>query len=502
MDSRDMLSVGIDVGTTTSQLVLSELTVSNQARAGLVPRLDIDARRVLYQSEPHLTPLHTADEVDVERLVELIRAEYRRAGVEPSQVETGAVIITGETARARNAEEILRGLGDLAGEFVVTVAGPNLESQIAGRGSGAAQWSAANYATVINVDIGGGSSNAALFRSGGHVASAASMVGGRQAVLDASSGVLTHLAPIGRMLTRELGLDLREGSVPRLEELRRLTDAMAEIIVELCLGETSPLAAEAALSPPLAVDGSVGAYFVSGGVGALYYDKAPARTLSEVIRWGDVGPLLADSLRRNARWSALRVEQPEQTLRATVLGAASQQVTLSGSTIWAEDSHLPLRNAPVIEPRLQDSVPGLDDGPAIAEALGVAVERWDRGDGAEGDFAVSLDLPQRLTYPQVTALARGICSFAVRHLPPGRPLVLVTEADYAQVLGQTIKQDLPEVPLIVVDQIHLGEGDFIDIGEPLFDGRVVPVSVKTLIFYQAAETEKHNHQTSAGKTGS
>lgn len=55
--TREMLSVGIDIGTTTSQLVLSRLTVSNQARVGLVPRLDVDERTVLYQSEPHLTPL-------------------------------------------------------------------------------------------------------------------------------------------------------------------------------------------------------------------------------------------------------------------------------------------------------------------------------------------------------------------------------------------------------------------------------------------------------------
>lgn len=487
MTSRDMLSVGIDVGTTTSQLVLSELTVSNQARMGLVPRLHIEARRVRYQSDPHLTPLRSADEVDVDRLVALIRAEYRKAGVEPHQVETGAVIITGETARARNAEQILQGLGDLAGDFVVTVAGPNLESQIAGRGSGAAQWSAANYASVINVDIGGGSSNAAMFRSGAHLSSAASMVGGRQVVLDHPSGTIVHLAPTGRMLTRELGLDLREGAAPRLEELRALTDAMAEIVVELCLGETSRLSDKAALSAPLTVEGNVGAYFVSGGVGALYYENAPCSTLGEVSRWGDVGPLLADSLRRNPRWRSLRVERPEQTLRATVLGAASQQVTLSGSTIWAEDSHLPLRNAPVIEPRLSVAVPGLDDPGLIAETLGVAVERWDRGGGGEGDFAISLDLHQRLNYHQITALSEGISAFAKRHLPTDRPLVLVTEADYAQVLGQTIKQQLPAVPLIVVDQIHLGEGDFIDIGEPLFDGRVVPVSVKTLVFYQPEE---------------
>ncbi len=484
MTSREMLSVGIDVGTTTTQLVLSRLTVTNQARMGLVPRLDIDARTVLYQSEPQLTPLIQADEVDVTRLVGLVRSEYARAGVSPGQVETGAVIITGETARTRNAEAILHGLGDLAGDFVVTVAGPNLESQIAGRGSGAAQWSATHFSSVVNVDIGGGSSNAALFRAGRHISSAAAMAGGRQVVLEQGTGRLLHLAPTGRVIAAELGLDLETGTVPAVATLRRLTDAMAEIVVSLCLGERSALGDKVALSEPLAADDATAAYFVSGGVGQLYYDEAPAGTIAEISRWGDVGPLLARSLRENERWSRLRVERPAQTLRATVLGAASQQVTLSGSTIWAEESHLPIRNAPVIEPRLSETAPGLRDPAAISTALGEGVERWDRGEGTDGDFAISLDLPGRLCYEQLTALAAGIVTFARRHLPAGKPLVLITEADYAQVLGQTIKQHLEHLPLIVVDQIQLGEGDFIDIGEPMFDGRVVPVSVKTLVFYK------------------
>ncbi|MFV0429433.1 MAG: ethanolamine ammonia-lyase reactivating factor EutA [Arachnia sp.] len=492
MQTREMLSVGIDVGTTTTQLVLSRLSLTNQARLGLVPRLDIDARKVLYTSGPYLTPLRAADEVDVEQLTKLIHAEYSRAGIDPGLVETGAVIITGETARAKNAEAILHALGDLAGDFVVTVAGPHLEAQIAGRGSGAAEWSSRHYASVVNVDIGGGSANAARFRSGAHVASAAAMVGGRQAVLDPDTGVLTHLAPSGRAIAAELGLDLQLGRVPDLSELRRLTDAMAALVVELVLGERSSLGETVAISDPLEADGVTSAYFVSGGVGTLYYDDAPADTLGQVARWGDVGPLLARSLREDPRWAGMRVERPSQTLGATVLGAATQQVRLSGSTIWAEDSHLPLRNAPVIEPRLADHAPGLTDAAAISRSLGQSVERWDRGQGSCGDFVISLDLPHRLNFEQLSAVADGTVSFAQSHLPAGRPLVLVSEADYAQALGQTIKQRLSTVPLIVVDQIQLGEGDFIDIGEPLFDGRVVPVSVKSLVFY--AHDNSSNNQ--------
>lgn len=482
MATKEVLSVGIDVGTTTSQLVLSELSVSNQARMGLVPRLEIDSRTVVHQSEPWFTPLEAPDLVDVDRLLGLIRDEYTAAGVDPTTVDTGAVIITGETARTKNAEAILHGLSEVAGDFVVTVAGPNLESQIAGRGSGAAEWSASNYATVINVDIGGGSANAAVFRSGRHLASGAAMVGGRQCVLDPKTFKIIHMAPPGAAIVRHLGLpNLQVGDRPTLAELRALTDAMADVVVDLVFGIHSDLFRLAELSPPLPDNGPVGAYFISGGVGTLYYEGAPAETLADVARFGDVGPLFARSLRENPRMAGLKVVEPAHTLRATVLGAASQQVTLSGSTIWAEPGHLPMRNLPVIEPVLPP--PGADEE-QIEQALHQAIARWDRDGDELWTFAVSLDLPPKLDYDSLAAVAGGVARFCATGILEDRPIVLVIEQDYAQILGQTIKGRRPELPLVVVDQIGLGEGDFIDIGEPMFDGRVVPVSVKTLVFYQ------------------
>lgn len=483
MSSRELLSVGIDVGTTTTQLVLSRLTVRNKRRFGLVPRLDIDAAQVLYVSEPHETPLVTADEIDVDRLVNLVNAEYGEADTQPEQVETGAVIVTGETARTRNAAAILDGLSGLAGDFVVTVAGPNVESLIAGRGCGAAAWSAEHFTSVVTVDIGGGSANAALFRAGTHVDSSAAMVGGRQARLDPRSGVLTHLAPSGRIIADTLGLDLAVGRVPTIDTLRRLTDAMADVVVDLCLGRQSPLGEKVALTDPMRIRDTVTTYFISGGVGLLYYDDAPADTIGQIAAYGDVGPLLARSLREHPGWQALRVERPAQTLRATVLGAASQQITLSGSTIWADAQILPLRNLPVIEPDLGTE---LTDADAVARALTDAHRRWDSGGGATASVAIQLRLPQRLDYAQLTVLARGIADFAQRALAPGTPLVMVTEEDYAQVIGQSVKASADRLPLVVIDQIGLGEGDYIDIGEPMLDGRVVPVSVKTLVFYQPA----------------
>src|SRR5512146_1862199 len=165
-DTRSLLSVGIDVGTTTTQIIFSRLNLSDVARPGQIPRMAITSRDVLYQSQIVFTPLLDRETVDAIRLNEIVRREYAAAGVDPAQVETGAVIITGETAKKKNADEILRALSGLAGEFVVSVAGPNVESLIAGKGAGTAAYSQKNYATVTNVDIGGGSANSATFRAG------------------------------------------------------------------------------------------------------------------------------------------------------------------------------------------------------------------------------------------------------------------------------------------------------------------------------------------------
>jgi ethanolamine utilization protein EutA len=477
--AREMLSVGIDVGTTTTQVVFSRLTVRDTRRFGLIPRLEVDTRAVVHQSPPRSTPLRSPDEVDVERLTALVTAEYAAAGVTAEEVETGAVIITGETARTRNADAILAGLAGLAGDFVVTVAGPNLEAQIAARGSGAAAWSAERYTTVVNVDIGGGSSNAAVFRSGTHLASAAIMVGGRQLTLDRSSGIVAHLAPSGRAIVAELGIPLAEGRRAEPAALRQLCDAMADLVVDLVLGERRPLAERLALTDPLPRFDEVTAVFLSGGVGRAFYDEDPADDLDQIAVYGDVGPLLARSLREDTRLRQLPVRRPPETISATVLGAASQTVTLSGSTIWAEGDLLPLRNLPVIEPQLPDEIPPPGD---LATAVTHAVRRWDRS--GDGRVALAFDLPKGMAYPALSRLAEGVVAYTDADTGRDQPVVLVTERDYAQALGQTIKGLAPDLPLIAIDQIGLGEGDFIDIGRPMLDDRVVPVSVKTLVFYR------------------
>ncbi len=476
-DSRAMLSVGIDVGTTTTQLVFSRLTLTDTSRPGQVPRIGITGKQVLYESPITFTPLRDAQTIDVERLTALVKREYAAAGVDPKEVETGAVIITGETAKKQNADAVLAGLGGLAGEFVVTVAGPHLESLIAGRGAGAAQYSQEHFSKVTNIDIGGGSANSALFNAGALIAAAAMNYGGRILEIDPTTGKVRHIAEPAHQILSDINLRLEIGDLPSLADLRRFTDRMADMTVELIEGTSSPLASRLYLTPPAIISGKNTVLMLSGGIGHYFYHPLAINSVSDATLHGDVGPLLSESLRNHPILQTYENVRPTETVRATVLGASMQTVTLSGSTIWAEKEILPMKNVPVIRPAFATS-----HAPEVMAAnIAEAVRRWDVNPATD-NFAVALELDQALNYNLLLELSTGLSQFA-KTLPAGRPLVAIIERDYAQALGQTVKAMIPDRPLLVIDQVGLQEGDYIDIGTPMMDGRVVPLSVKTLIFY-------------------
>jgi len=476
-DERSLLSVGIDVGTTTTQIVFSRLNLSDVARPGQIPRINITDRKVIYQSPIVFTPLKDYDTVDADALNEIVRREYAAAGIDPAQVETGAVIITGETAKKKNADEILRALAGLAGEFVVSVAGPNVESLIAGKGAGAAQYSQEHYATVTNVDIGGGSANSVTFRSGATLGAAAMNFGGRILEVEHADGKIRHIAGPAQHILDDLGMQLAVGSAPTLEQLRRFTGRMADLALELIEGTSSELAQKVYLTPPAPVSGKGSVLMFSGGIGHYYYKPLRIESVADATIHDDVGPLLAQSLREHPLLGAYEVVPPAETLRATVLGASTQTVTLSGSTIWAEREILPMKNVPVIRPLFAADLTAVEVSMSIADA----VRRWDV-DPSSDPFAIALELEKALDYAALTRLAEGLQQFA-SSMPAERPLVVIIEKDYAQALGQTVKGLAPQRALLVIDQVGLSEGDYIDVGTPLMDGRVVPLSVKTLVFY-------------------
>jgi ethanolamine utilization protein EutA len=487
--AHEMISVGIDVGTTTTQLVFSKLTIEEvgafgmnpQARYGPArkPRAEVARKEVVYESDIYLTP-RDAERIDEEALERILHAEYEKAGFTPQQVETGAIIITGEAVKTGNAQRVLNVIAPLAGDFVVTVAGPSLEAHLAGRGSGAAGWSRAHYTWATNVDIGGGTTNIAVFRQGDLMDASVIDVGGRHIEIDHTTGRVRRITKPGATVLESLGSDLKVGDVADLPTLRRFADQMAEIVVEVLEGSVGELGKKLLTTSPLRKPVDFTTVFISGGVSDCYYEseRYPVDTLEEVCVYDDVGPLLASALLNHPRLRKWKVMRPAETVRATVMGASHETITVSGMTIWVSPEKLPMRNIPVIWPRLNGSKA---EPEAFADAVRSGYERWDLAPD-EDRAAIGMDVNWVCNYDDLTHVAEGVVTFAKKYLPPSLPVIMVMERDLGKALGQTVKARLPEHDIVSIDEIWLGEGDYIDIGRSLLGNRLVSLSVKTLIF--------------------
>ena len=230
----ELLSVGIDLGTSTTQLVFSRLLIENMASAYSIPRMVITKKEIQYQSEIYFTPLLDAVTIDFAKVRRLVEQEYASAGIRKEAIDTGAVIITGETARKENAREVVNALSGFAGDFVVATAGPDLESVISGKGAGMDVYSKKQRLTAVNIDIGGGTSNLAVFSRGEAEDTGCLDIGGRLIRVDKDSHIVTYIAPKLLEIIRKERFELAVGaplSEAALEPLLQiLTEALEQSV--------------------------------------------------------------------------------------------------------------------------------------------------------------------------------------------------------------------------------------------------------------------------------
>src|SRR5205085_10549392 len=174
-----VLSVGVDIGSSTSHLVFSRIVLER-----LDSRYVVSTRETFYQSDILLTPYSAAEEIDAAALGAFIERQYRDANVDPDEIDTGALILTGVAVRRRNARRIGELFARQAGKMVAVSAGDSLETVMAAHGSGAAARSIRDKATVMNVDVGGGTSKIAVCVDGRVADLTALDVGARLVCLD------------------------------------------------------------------------------------------------------------------------------------------------------------------------------------------------------------------------------------------------------------------------------------------------------------------------------
>ena len=482
-----LLSVGIDIGTSTTQLVISRLTLENRAGPFSVPRIAIGEKEVLYRSAIHFTPLLSETEIDAEGVRAIVAEEYRKSGFRQADISTGAVIITGETARKENARQVLAALSDFAGDFVVATAGPDLESILAARGAGIDEYSKEHHKKILHFDIGGGTSNLALYDSGTPVATGCLDVGGRLIKIERER--VTYVSPA----LERLGAAVPAVPIPRVGD-RAEESSLRPAVSALtgALEQAAGLAAADGLLPALMTrdtswtppEGVDGVSF-SGGVADCIWSPP-----EDAFAYGDMGVLLGRAIAASPAFQRAGIVRGAETIRATVVGAGSHSTQVSGSTIFYRNVEFPLKNLPVL--RLTEDEER--SGDALASALRDKAG-WFADQGGMTQIALSLRGEPNPAYGRIRDLARGIQSGMETLLERGMFPVIAVERDMAKVLGQTLWPMLgAEGALLCLDGVSAGSGDYLDIGAPVAGGAVLPVVVKTLAFQSREATNSSQQQ--------
>lgn len=495
-DHVTLTSVGIDIGSSGTQVIFSRI---NLRRLGedLSSRYFVVSRETLYQSPVALTPYRSQEQIDQLVLGEIIDDAYNQAGISPADIDTGAVILTGEALRRHNAEAISAILSEQGGEFVCATAGHHMESMLAAFGSGAARISVETGIRILNIDIGGGTTKLAIVQNGQVIQSAALHLGGRLQVVD-SDNRITRLEPAGYKHALRAGFDWSLGQKIERIEMENVAETMADRLINILLDNASQQEIEDLyLTDPISSFSQIGGVLFSGGVAEYVYQR-------EEQDFGDMGKLLGTAIR--AKIEANKITLPllpaGECIRATALGASEYSVQLSGNTIYISNRSalLPRKNLQVLQPNyvFEKHI----NSELLAEAISTHIKSFDIQEGDQ-EIALAFRWQGDPSHQRVSAFAKGIVQALPNSVKNSTALYIVLDGDLAQTLGNLLKTELKlNNEILVIDGVMLTDFDYIDLGKIRMPSFTVPVSVKSLVFNDnmgnsisaEQDADRHGHQ--------
>ncbi|MFX0093230.1 MAG: ethanolamine ammonia-lyase reactivating factor EutA [Candidatus Hodarchaeota archaeon] len=474
LETKWITSVGIDVGTATTHLIFSKLLLAQDPRSR-TQKFEVQDRKIVYRGKIHFTPLLDPETIDFGKLSIILQDEYKNAGLKTEDVDTGAVIVTGEIAKKQNAEHIVNLLAKESGDFVSATAGPNFESVIACNGSGALDRSLALKRSIMNIDIGGGSSNVAVASAGEIQETCAINVGGRLIAYDDNLEIVRIEEPANWTSLDTLGKEFNIGDQITRQEIDTIGKRLAECLFECINGRSlSPLAQKLMMTEPLPQKTPVDEITFSGGVAEYIYGLS-------MSNYNDLAPSLAQETQRLFSTLDVPVVKPSETIRATCIGAGQFTLKVSGTTTFlSKNNEFPIRNLPVIIPQVRREKLSVEH---VKTAVRDALKRFDLKEGEDWMVFYFKD-PVRTAYPKLTTFAKGVVAALPKTLTKNTrvPIIMVFDTDIGNSVGNVMKRETPAQNILSIDEIPLKEGDFIDIGEPMLEGKIVPVVVKSLVF--------------------
>ncbi len=489
-DHVTLVSVGIDIGSAGTQVIFSRIKLRRYGE-DLTSRYYVVSRETLYQSPVALTPYQSEERIDDAALGKIIDDAYAGAGLHPDDIDTGAVILTGEALRRENAEGIARILSEQGGEFVCATAGHHMESMLAAFGSGASRVSHDEDKRILNIDIGGGTTKLALVEKGQVTATAAVHVGGRLQVIDQGRKII-RLDPAGRFHARQAGFSWSKGDVVGPHDLDKVAQGMADTLVKaLTERPLSHTVEHLYLTDPIADFGRLDGIMFSGGVGEYVYGR-------ETRDFADMGLRLGTAIRARVDSGALpwRLLPAGECIRATALGASEYSVQLSGNTSYISKPGelLPRRNLQVLQPNFvcEDVI----DAAKLTKAIQAHFTAFDLIEG-EGEVALALRWLGVPSYERIAAFAEGIRHGLANTIARRKPIYIMLDGDIAQTLGAILREELlVESEILAIDGVMLRDFDYIDLGRIRMPSYTVPVTIKSLVFSEnptAARPQRIHH---------
>ncbi len=468
-------SVGIDIGSSTTHTIFSRLVLRREG-AGLSAKFIVTNREVLHRSPIMLTPYLSGTLIDTDQVKSFIEQSYGDAGFTPDDIDTGAVVITGEALKKENAQPILEYFSEESGRFICASAGPMHEALLAAYGSGAVNMSKHHDNAVLDVDIGGGTTKISLIQGGRITQMLAVEVGARLIAYDKDM-TITRVEQPARTIMKALGHSIAVGEKLKPEQRDQFAEKMTDILFDVISGgEVDPLTDSLMLTDGLkgVTIHDIDHLVYSGGVSEYVYDRSREE-------YGDIGPWLGKAVRERtlATFKPGVLVQAAEGIRATVIGAGEYTLQASGSTSYiSTPAVLPIRGVQVAHAFITKEQSPEEMHGALAAALG----KYDLTH-LNSKIALALSISGQPDYWYIRRVAEGLDRIVDKSEPSGAPLFLLLDVDVAKSLGGIMKEELKiDRSIIVIDGIEVGDLDYVDIGKPMGASEVIPVTVKSLIF--------------------
>lgn len=463
-----IFSLGIDIGTTTTQVIIYEILVDNIVSNYLSVEPKILERKIIYKSDPVITPMYDDYNLNEELLIKIILSFIQQSKIDEKEIKTGAIIITGESSLKDNSSKLIETIADITGEFIVTSAGPNLESILAGFGSGAEEYSKKNSLSIINIDVGGGTTNCVKFDNGKAEDTLTMHIGGRLIRFDENLNV-TYLSPVLSKIPF-INKQVKIGKQIDEKTIIKITDYMAEALIKGINGCLKDEEHVLYVSENRSLN-KCDLYMISGGVGEYVYILANSKMNKTDLfkcckKYLDIGPFLAKSILYKFKEENLNMVEPDEKLRATVCGAGAYSMKISGNTIFIQNADLPIKNIPLIRVIYNNDVD------KFMGEIKKGITYY------SGDVAIYITYLGDKSYEEIKKCSRSIVQGLENK---SDKIIIIINKNLAKAIGQQISYKVSsEKTIICLDSIENSEGDYIDIGKMLGDS--LPVVIKSLVF--------------------